>query len=120
MIYLIKIVGMPIIKIGYSENFEKRLFWIRQGMPFDIEVIAERSGSVCLEKDIHKICADYAIKGEWYADLPFVRDAFFCVYDRFPGLNQKQVIKAKEQQKRERIMAFGRYRFNLCGEVVAA
>jgi hypothetical protein len=111
---------MPFLKVGYSENFKDRLYWLNRAMPFEVECLAERSGSLALEKDIHKICVEYLLKNEWYPDLPFVREAFFSVYDRYPGLTQKQLNTAKRREKEEAIMAFGPWRFNISGQAISA
>lgn len=108
MIYMVQIIGMPFLKIGYSENFADRLYWLNRAMPFQVECLAERSGSLSLEKDIHKICVEFLIKNEWYPDVPFVREAFFRTYDRYPRLNQKQLVIAKRDERKEFLAAFGR------------
>lgn len=108
MIYLCKIVGMPFIKIGYSESPEKRYAILNGASPFDIVCLAERSGSRLLEKGIHERCAEYLVKNEWYHDLCAVRDAFFMCYDPEPKCkNAIDIFNLKSRERDERILYFG-------------
>lgn len=118
MIYLVKIVGMPIVKIGYSESFPERLYNINRSMPFEVESLAERNGSLSLERDIHALCKEFHMKNEWYPDVEFVRQAFFCCPDRYPGLSQKEQTLRKKQEREEYLMAFGCGKINLWGKAV--
>lgn len=106
MIYLCKIVGMPIVKIGYSEHFPTRLYNINQAMPFTVECLAERNGSIGLEEAVHKKCLPFLIKGEWFVDCEAVRNAFFTEYDPYPELKRKKqrhsFLREREESRASR------------------
>jgi len=118
VIYLCKLVGMPFLKVGYSENFASRLYSLNRSMPFEVECLAERNGSIALEQDIHKMCADFVLKNEWYPDIALVRDAFFKCFDRYPNLSQKELTLRKKQERKEFLLAYDLGRYNLWGNVI--
>lgn len=103
MIYLCKIVDMPILKIGFSLKPKLRYEILENSMPFRIEVLAERNGSKPLEFAIHKSCKDFLIKNEWYIDCDFVKNKFFSEYDPEPkakSMADFRIIKEIEEKQR--------------------
>jgi len=82
VIYLLKC--REFLKLGFtSRSFETRLQAIRAAIPFQIDVIATRIGTLEEEQDFHVEHKDYRhdLGGrEWYLDSPEFRgccDEFF-------------------------------------------
>lgn len=108
MIYLIKTVDAPFLKIGFSNNPQGRYKNIQIHCPLEIICLAERNGSPGLEVEIHRSCLEYRIRGEWYKDCDFVRKSFFATYDPYPKCSTLgEINKIKEIQKIERVLYFG-------------
>jgi hypothetical protein len=77
MIYLLKCERF--LKVGYTKSFESRLQAIRAAVPFLVEVLMTRGGTLEEEQEFHQAHKDY-LAGyggrEWYVDAPeFRRDA---------------------------------------------
>ena len=63
----IYVVGFgPYVKIGFSENFGRRLIALQQGVPETLTVYSFQAGSDKIEHQLHKRFADYRLRGEWF------------------------------------------------------
>lgn len=106
MIYLFKIKDMPILKIGYTRAPETRYKSLQGAIPFELILLAERNGSLDLEREVHRRCAAHRINGEWYHDRDEVIDAFCQAYDPHPsGLTRRQYEDIKKIQRLQEIIA---------------
>lgn len=80
MIYVIK--SGDKLKVGYTQNLEKRLISYRTHNPH-IELITTMAGERKLEQGMHKHLAKYRVEGEWfeYNDqvMQYVRTIEECV-----------------------------------------
>lgn len=108
MIYLCEIDGLPFLKVGYSENPEKRYVILDGASPFTVRMVAERNGSRLLEKEVHKMCRKFLVKNEWYIRSEEVIHAFFSAFDPEPrGVNSLEIYKIRRREKMEHRLAFG-------------
>lgn len=77
MIYLLKCEQF--LKVGFAQSFETRLQAIRAAIPFPVEVLRIREGTLEEEQEFHQEHKDYLVGyggREWYHDTPeFRRDA---------------------------------------------
>lgn len=56
------------VKIGYSEKPEKRFVKLQAATPYTLALVGlAHSASVKGERALHRVCAEYHIRGEWYA-----------------------------------------------------
>lgn len=62
------------IKVGFSENVEKRLRVFRTTIP-EIELIATMPGGRGHERALHVMLAEHRMDGEWFRDNEHVRSA---------------------------------------------
>lgn len=108
MIYLAKVVGQPIYKIGFSNKPKLRYKNLSQANPFYLEPVIERNGSMALEQDVHRACAPYRIKGEWFHECPEVVAAFCKAYDRYPEIKATDTLgRHRERERHAAMLAFG-------------
>lgn len=73
MLYLIK--SENYIKIGYSENLEKRLQSYNTHNP-NYQLIDTIEGDEDLEKTIHRLCKEFKFKNEWFHLNQFIIDVW--------------------------------------------
>lgn len=71
MLYLIK--SGNYIKIGYSENLEKRLQSYNTHNP-NYQLIDTIEGNEDLEKTLHHLCKEFKFKNEWFHLNQFIID----------------------------------------------
>lgn len=74
MIYLIK--SGEYVKIGFSENINKRLSILQTGNPIKMEIIDYKEGNKIDEGILHSLCKEFRIRGEWFKDCDQVREIF--------------------------------------------
>jgi len=73
-------VLVPQIKIGWTDNFERRLSQIRRLNPGQIDVLRTIPGNRAQEQDILRELVVYKNHHEWHHDSEFIRgwlDSFF-------------------------------------------
>ena len=61
----------PRLKIGVTGNLGRRLADLRRHRKA-LTLIASFGGTEKMERQIHKLCALWRIRGEWFADCPEV------------------------------------------------
>lgn len=71
MIYFVAYKGITKspIKIGYTEDYTRlktRVASMQTGSPWEIEVLGTMEGGYALERDLHRLFADWRIRGEWF------------------------------------------------------
>jgi hypothetical protein len=67
-VYIIGNVPNRLYKIGISTDVAKRLQTIQTGSPYPLTLIevCECEDPRSVEKELHKICAQFRIQGEWF------------------------------------------------------
>ncbi|MEU2415144.1 GIY-YIG nuclease family protein [Streptomyces sp. NPDC013099] len=81
--YLIGSLGSPLVKIGCTDNPERRLRHLQTGSPLPLQLLALFEGGYLVEAELHRRFADKRRHGEWFglgpdpveAVSPFVRVA---------------------------------------------
>lgn len=82
------------VKIGVSENVERRMYSLQSASPRKLEILAtvpvkNTNCAYELEKELHSIYAKYHIYGEWYEILSFLDYASFDVcFNRYRRLRR--------------------------------
>lgn len=86
MIYFIKCEGF--VKIGYSNNIDKRLAKFRCENPFELILINQMEGDRSVELDLHYYFKDYHHRGDWF----FIQDDMYSI-KKVPTfhLNEKKI-----------------------------
>ncbi|WP_078531189.1 GIY-YIG nuclease family protein [Streptomyces sp. PsTaAH-124] len=82
-VYLIGSPESPLVKIGYTDNPERRLRHLQTGSPLPLQLLALFEGGCITEAALHRRFADKRRHGEWFdlgpdpvgAVSPFVRVA---------------------------------------------
>lgn len=69
-------VLVPHLKIGWTDNFERRLSQIRRLNPGEIEVLRTVPGTRAQEQDLLRELVEYKDHHEWHYDSEFVRSMF--------------------------------------------
>ncbi|MFF4732862.1 GIY-YIG nuclease family protein [Streptomyces mirabilis] len=96
-VYLIGSPDSPLVKIGWSDNPERRLRDLQSGSPVALQLLAVYEGGHYVEAELHRRFADKRVHGEWF-DLgpdpvavvsPFVRVAHVDEAER-AGLRQSK------------------------------
>lgn len=65
-IYFIQAGDNGAIKIGYTDNIEKRLRQLQTGNPYKLKLLKIINGTYELEKSIHKMFVNDRLEGEWF------------------------------------------------------
>ncbi len=67
-VYIIGSVGHRLYKIGISTDVAKRLETLQTGSAYPLTVIeaCECEDPRSVEKELHKICAQFRMRGEWF------------------------------------------------------
>jgi len=65
-VYFIREEKSGLIKIGYSDNPQKRLKSLQTGQTKDLEIIMSVKGGVKLEAVLHKAFDCWRVRGEWF------------------------------------------------------
>lgn len=66
LVYFIEAVGLARVKIGYSDNPEKRLAQLSTGSPVELRIMRTVAGGQELEKQLHAKFDHLRIDGEWF------------------------------------------------------
>ena len=66
LVYFIEAIGVDRIKIGYSDNPDKRLKQLLTGSPLTLELRATMPGSLTTERELHQRFAHLRIENEWF------------------------------------------------------
>jgi len=66
LVYFIEAVGISRVKIGYSDNPDKRLKQLTTGSPLTLELRATMPGSLTTEKELHQRFNHLCIDNEWF------------------------------------------------------
>lgn len=73
MIYLIE--DQNYLKIGYAKEISSR-FKAYKTHAAAVKLLASKMGCRADEKELHKLCADYRYRGEWFENRQEVKDIF--------------------------------------------
>ncbi|MFJ8028453.1 GIY-YIG nuclease family protein [Streptomyces sp. NPDC096311] len=65
-VYLIGSPGSPLVKIGWTDNPERRLRHLQTGSPVPLELLALFEGGHIAEAELHRRFADKRRHGEWF------------------------------------------------------
>ncbi|MFJ8469629.1 GIY-YIG nuclease family protein [Streptomyces swartbergensis] len=65
-VYVIGSPGSRIVKIGYSNAPEKRLWFLQVGSPVELSLLARFEGSQDLEAALHRYFGARHVRGEWF------------------------------------------------------
>jgi len=74
IIYFIQQGNDGAIKIGISNNFEKRLAQLQTGSPYRLKVLLTINGNERLEKQLHNKFAEFRLSGEWFKPVGQITD----------------------------------------------
>lgn len=69
-VYIMEAVGFPYVKIGHTRDLETRLVRISQQVPFEVRVIGIVKGTERDEGELHRQCATWRVRGEWFEKAP--------------------------------------------------
>lgn len=78
-IYFVQLSTVGPIKIGYTQNLERRLEYFKTYSPYAINVLAAASGNKDVEMALHRKFALFRTSGEWFQDVPVIRDEIAAV-----------------------------------------
>jgi hypothetical protein len=59
--------GQAAVKIGYSENPQRRVAHLQRQSPESLELVGVVAGSILLEQYFHRRFRKYRLHGEWFA-----------------------------------------------------
>lgn len=65
-VYLIRVIGTDIVKVGWSRRPVNRAHDLQTGCPFDLELTHTMPGTRRDEHTIQSVLGDYHMRGEWY------------------------------------------------------
>lgn len=65
-VYLIGSPDSPLVKIGWSDNPERRLRDLQAGSPVPLQLLAVFDGGHVIEAELHCRFADRRMHGEWF------------------------------------------------------
>ena len=74
LVYFIEAVGVSRVKIGYSDNPDKRLKQLLTGSPLTLELRATMPGSLTTEKELHQRFSHLRIENEWFTFADEIKD----------------------------------------------
>lgn len=66
VVYVVQCGSTNFLKIGYSENLQKRIESPQIGSPYPLQLLATWPGGWSLEQHLHRRFADLRQKGEWF------------------------------------------------------
>lgn len=72
MIYVVRAVGLGRVKIGYSENPQRRLAALQTACPAKLELVRVFAGEKRDEAALHDRFAKHRVQGEWFAETPVI------------------------------------------------
>ncbi|WP_105973658.1 GIY-YIG nuclease family protein [Streptomyces geranii] len=62
-VYLVGSLGSRFVKIGYSRNPEKRLWFLQVGSPVELSLLATFEGGPDLEAQLHRYFGAHNVRG---------------------------------------------------------
>ncbi|MFJ2854422.1 GIY-YIG nuclease family protein [Streptomyces rubiginosohelvolus] len=65
-LYLISSANSPLVKIGWSDNPERRLRDLQTGSPVSLQLLAVFEGGAVMEAELHRRLGDKRRHGEWF------------------------------------------------------
>lgn len=65
-VYLIRMVGTNLYKIGYSTDTNKRLSNLGTASPFELELVAKMPGTAADERALHQKYNKHLVRNEWF------------------------------------------------------
>jgi hypothetical protein len=101
MTFIYFIVCGDYIKIGYSDNPEKRLVQMQTGSPIDMSLALKIEGTRATEQEMHSRFSRLRVRGEWFHFDEELRD---FVNGHFPP---DELAKRRERDAYSRGMAEG-------------
>jgi hypothetical protein len=69
MLYCIEAVGSDYVKLGYTidaARMGERLSSLQTGCPLELRLLALKAGSRKSEQKLHRACARFRVRGEWF------------------------------------------------------
>ena len=73
-VYMIRMKsGMNAVKIGRSCFSKDRLRSLQCATPAELEIVDVIHDNDKIEKELHRLCKEYRIRGEWFYDCVQVR-----------------------------------------------
>lgn len=72
-VYFVEAPGRG-IKVGFSTNVASRMSQLQGASPTKLRVIATIDGGLAVERRIHALLKEHRLSGEWFEDVPAVRD----------------------------------------------
>lgn len=110
MIYAIRAVGTPFIKIGFVEGkvggLGRRLETLQTGCPYDLELIAQCPGDLKLERYIHNCLleANAHQRGEWFKDCEELQTLVRRIQNNdFTKADKGKCLPMREAHKHKRL-----------------
>ena len=82
-VYVMHAQGTCLIKIGHTQEIDQRIVYLQPGCPYPLRVLYAISGTdaLALESRLHKHCAAYHLRGEWFELLDNVTLALEILTD---------------------------------------
>jgi hypothetical protein len=65
-VYFIEAIGLSRLKIGYSDDPEKRLRQLTTGSPVSLRIYARMPGNQAMEREIHARFSHLKVDNEWF------------------------------------------------------
>lgn len=66
MVYFIKPLGLPYVKIGRTNCVCRRIYELQSGSPTELRVVALVAGGSELEQSLHSVFSSHSSSGEWF------------------------------------------------------
>jgi hypothetical protein len=66
LVYVMGSAQWPYVKIGYSKDPRKRLWYVQVSCPVRLELLATYEGGRALEAALHRYFGQYRMNGEWF------------------------------------------------------
>jgi hypothetical protein len=71
-IYFVEVAAH--IKIGRADNWRRRIIQIKTCNPLEVKTLLILRGTIGFERQLHEEFAEYHVRGEWFRDVPTIRD----------------------------------------------
>jgi len=71
-IYFIQMGEIGPIKIGFTKDVKKRLFFLQTATPYSLRLLCVFPGNEEMEREIHTCLGDIRLRGEWFLPHPFL------------------------------------------------
>lgn len=96
-------VRYGLIKIGYSTNFQKRLWTLQCASPVELEVFTWVEAPQSLEAYYHRRFADSRERGEWFKRTPELTQEI----NRLKGLHRRRGLEDRMAEHRRLLKEWG-------------